>query len=59
MDILVLLSKSKEPVTSGWMEKELGVSDRTIRNEIKLMQQHAESKGFLLNRLEEVDMYSK
>lgn len=37
-DILILLSKSKEPVTSNWMAKELGVSDRTIRNEIKVMQ---------------------
>ena len=45
-DILILLSKSKEPVTSSWIAKELGVSDRTIRNEIKLMQQNPESVGF-------------
>jgi lichenan operon transcriptional antiterminator len=51
MDILVLLSKSKEPVTAGWMEKELAVSDRTIRNEIKLMQQNAESKGFFIESI--------
>jgi lichenan operon transcriptional antiterminator len=45
-DILILLSKSKEPVTSSWIAKQLGVSDRTIRNEIKLIQQNPESDGF-------------
>lgn len=45
-DILILLSKSKEPVTAGWMAKELGVSDRTIRNEMKLMQNNMDSNGF-------------
>ncbi|MED4920827.1 MULTISPECIES: BglG family transcription antiterminator [Heyndrickxia] len=45
-DILILLSKSKEPVTASWMARELGVSDRTIRNEIKLMQNNTASHGF-------------
>jgi lichenan operon transcriptional antiterminator len=30
--------KSKDPVTSEWLAKELGVSDRTIRTEIKELQ---------------------
>lgn len=50
-DILLLLSKSKKPVTSEWIAKELGVSDRTIRNEIKQMQQNIESKGILIESI--------
>jgi len=50
-DILFLLSESKEPVTSDWMAKELGVSDRTIRNEIKLMQDNTESCGTIIDSI--------
>ncbi|GLC89559.1 BglG family transcription antiterminator [Lysinibacillus piscis] len=38
-DILLLLASAKEPLTSEWMAKELGISDRTVRTEIKLIQQ--------------------
>lgn len=37
-EILLLLSRHKEPVTAEWIAKELSVSDRTIRKELKNMQ---------------------
>lgn len=37
-EIILLLSKSDEPTSSEWIAKELGISDRTVRNEIKLLQ---------------------
>ncbi|GGB43290.1 putative licABCH operon regulator [Lentibacillus populi] len=45
-DIVLLLSRIKHPITSEWMAKELGVSDRTIRNDIKQIQRDSESVGF-------------
>ncbi|WAA10129.1 BglG family transcription antiterminator [Fervidibacillus albus] len=45
-DILLFLSKSKEPVTSSWVAKQLGVSDRTVRNELKQLQQTMQELGF-------------
>ncbi|MDY0404851.1 transcription antiterminator [Virgibacillus sp. 179-BFC.A HS] len=45
-DIILHLFRMKHPITSGWMAKELGVSDRTIRNDIKQMQQDAKLAGF-------------
>lgn len=44
-DIVLSLMEEKEPVTAEWMAKELGVSDRTIRNEIKELQSHSASLG--------------
>jgi lichenan operon transcriptional antiterminator len=37
-DILLLLAKNNEPITAEWIAKELRVSDRTIRKEIKELQ---------------------
>ncbi|NCG67466.1 PRD domain-containing protein [Bacillus coagulans] len=37
-EIILLLSKSDDPTSSEWIAKELGISDRTVRNEIKLLQ---------------------
>ncbi|OIK13528.1 BglG family transcription antiterminator [Bacillus sp. MUM 13] len=58
-DIVMSLLKEKEPITAEWMAKEHGVSDRTIRSEIKELQSHCVSlgisiesvrgKGYLLN----------
>ena len=40
--------KSKDPVTSEWMAKELGVSDRTIRTEIKELQSQSALLGIVI-----------
>ncbi|WAA11705.1 BglG family transcription antiterminator [Fervidibacillus halotolerans] len=50
-EILLALSKSKEPVTSSWLAKEIGVSDRTIRNEIKLLQKDKDEHGFFIESI--------
>lgn len=42
---MLSLVKEKEPVTAEWMAKELGVSDRTIRTEIKELQSQSTSLG--------------
>jgi lichenan operon transcriptional antiterminator len=47
-DIVLSLMKAKEPVTAEWMAKELGVSDRTIRNEIKELQSQCSSLGMII-----------
>ncbi|WML42148.1 BglG family transcription antiterminator [Neobacillus sp. OS1-2] len=44
-DIVLSLMKEKEPVTAEWIAKELGVSDRTIRTEIKDLQSQSSSLG--------------
>lgn len=44
-EILMFLKKFNEPITAKWMSKELGVSDRTIRNEINKLQKECESFG--------------
>ncbi|MBA9028656.1 BglG family transcription antiterminator [Peribacillus huizhouensis] len=36
--ILQFLAESSEPVTAKWIAKEMGISDRTVRNEIKQLQ---------------------
>lgn len=41
----------EKPATSEWMAKELEVSSRTIRNDIKLMQQNSESVGFSIESI--------
>ncbi|MDL0437008.1 BglG family transcription antiterminator [Niallia sp. SS-2023] len=43
--ILLLLSRHKEPVTAEWIAKELSVSDRTIRKELKNMQGDCKQLG--------------
>ncbi|MBO0962100.1 transcription antiterminator [Neobacillus sp. MM2021_6] len=50
-DIVLSLMKEKEPVTAEWIAKELGVSDRTIRTEIKDLQSQSSSLG---SRIESV-----
>ena len=50
-DIVLSLMKAKEPVTAEWMAKELGVSDRTIRNEIKELQSQCSSFGIMIESL--------
>ncbi len=40
-----------KPVISEWLAKELGVSGRTIRNEIKLIQQESQSSGFTIESI--------
>ncbi|WP_235846638.1 HTH domain-containing protein [Neobacillus drentensis] len=47
-DIVLSLMKEKEPVTAEWMAKELGVSDRTIRTEIKELQSQSSSLGIII-----------
>lgn len=47
-DIVLSLMKAKEPVTAEWMAKELGVSDRTIRTEIKELQSQCSSLGIII-----------
>lgn len=43
--VLLYLLKSKKPVTARWISKELAVSDRTIRNDIKHIQEESYSFG--------------
>ncbi|WML55613.1 BglG family transcription antiterminator [Neobacillus sp. PS3-12] len=47
-DIILSLMNAKEPVTAEWMARELGVSDRTIRNEIKELQSQCSSLGVII-----------
>jgi lichenan operon transcriptional antiterminator len=47
-DIILSLTKAKEPVTAEWMAKELGVSDRTVRTEIKELQSQNNSLGIII-----------
>ncbi|MFP7299920.1 BglG family transcription antiterminator [Neobacillus niacini] len=47
-DIVLSLMKEKEPVTAEWIAKELGVSDRTIRTEIKELQSQSTSLGIMI-----------
>jgi len=63
-EILNLLSQSKEPLTASWIAKELGVSDRTIRSEIKQIEQTMKDdlliesirgKGFVLKQVNQED----
>ncbi len=44
-DILQFLIESSEPITSDWIAKEMGISDRTVRNEIKQLQHHSSMLG--------------
>lgn len=50
-DILLYLAKTQENITSNWLAKELEVSSRTIRNDIKLIQQISESAGFTIESI--------
>lgn len=47
-DIVLSLIKAKEPVSAEWIAKELGVSDRTIRTEIKELQSQCSSLGIMI-----------
>lgn len=49
-DIVLSLMKEKEPVTAEWIAKELGVSDRTIRTEIKELQSQS-SLGIIIESI--------
>lgn len=44
-DILLLLIKSTEPVNARWIANNFGVSDRTIRNDIKILLEEEENLG--------------
>lgn len=48
-EILLLLSRHKEPVTAEWIAKELSVSDRTIRKELKNMQTDCKELGVTIS----------
>lgn len=50
-NILLLLSKNNEPISAEWIAKELRVSDRTIRNEIKEMQVESEALGIRIESI--------
>lgn len=50
-DIILLLSQMNKPIISGWLAKELGIGGRTVRNEIKLIQQDSESAGFSIESI--------
>lgn len=45
IEILLTLVNTNEPVAAEWIAKKLGLSDRTIRNEFKLIQQKSNSFG--------------
>ncbi|WP_318504026.1 BglG family transcription antiterminator [Bacillus sp. T3] len=49
IDILLFLGKTKEPVPAEWIAKELDVSDRTVRNEIKLIQEDCDKLGVAID----------
>lgn len=51
IEILSSLMKAKEPVTAEWIAKELGVSDRTIRNEIKAVQPECPKVGIFIESI--------
>ncbi|ULT56814.1 BglG family transcription antiterminator [Neobacillus drentensis] len=67
-DIVLFLMKEREPVTAEWMAKDLAVSDRTIRTEIKELQSQSSSlginiesvrgKGYILD-IKEYDLFEK
>jgi lichenan operon transcriptional antiterminator len=50
-DILIILMKARQPTTSEWIAKELGNSDRTVRTELKKIQNDSISMGFKVNSL--------
>lgn len=47
-EILLYLISSNHPVTAAWISKELNVSDRTIRNDLKYIQIKSASLGLNL-----------
>ena len=50
-DLLLSLLKNDETVTSEWLAKEFGVSDRTIRAEIKELQSQCLSLGVVIESM--------
>ncbi|WP_018665230.1 BglG family transcription antiterminator [Heyndrickxia acidiproducens] len=44
-DILLLLAKSPEAASAQWIAKQLNLSDRTVRNEIKQLQEKSDLIG--------------
>ncbi|NEY19988.1 transcription antiterminator [Bacillus ginsengihumi] len=50
-EILQLLIKTSEPVTADWLAKEIGVSDRTIRSEVKALQSECEQFGIAIHSI--------
>jgi len=51
IEILTLLSKSPTPLTAVWLAKELGVSERTVRNEIKQMEKILKSEDIFIESI--------
>ncbi|KON87934.1 PTS sugar transporter [Sporosarcina globispora] len=43
--ILLFLTEASEPITADWIAKEMGISDRTVRNEIKQLQINSNRLG--------------
>ncbi|GER70347.1 putative licABCH operon regulator [Weizmannia acidilactici] len=50
-EIIKLLSMAGEPVTADWIAKEIGVSDRTVRSEMKALQSECEAAGAVLESM--------
>ena len=51
IEILSFLRETNEPVTAEWIAKELNVSDRTVRNDIKAMQPECLKLGLVIESL--------
>lgn len=45
IEILSLIKETNEPITAEWIAKELNVSDRTVRNDIKSIQPECHKLG--------------
>lgn len=50
-EIILALSKVNEIVTSDWIAKNLGISDRTVRSEIKRIQKESAQFGISINSI--------
>ncbi|MDF1509405.1 BglG family transcription antiterminator [Robertmurraya sp. DFI.2.37] len=50
-DIITVLSKVNESITSEWIAREIGVSDRTVRNDIKFIQKESSVLGIEIQSL--------
>lgn len=51
MKILSCLMETKEPITAEWIAKELFVSDRTVRNDIKAIQPECPKLGISIESI--------
>lgn len=58
-DIVQILKESSEPVTADWISRKLGFSDRTVRNEIKLLQQSSSELGIEIESIRGIGYHLK